>query len=175
MTKITYFCFLYVPRPLPSSSLKWNHNDALPWSAGPGGRRVSLELCPFLASCVMGSTENRAASTHSCSVEHNLTPKSLKGFGHLSVMLKGKKNPKHFKKFPKPLACHSSGYLQNLCFVNTHKRLVKWHYSIPKMTQHNQLSELLLTLKNFSQISMARHHGHWEIIQNYANAQISQN
>lgn len=143
--KITYFCFLYFPRLLPSLSLKWNRNNVLPWGAGPGGRRVSFELCPFLASCVMGSTENRAASTHGCAVEHDVAPKSLKGFGHLSVMLKGKKNNQTLKKNPKPLPCHNSGYLQDLCFTNIQKRLVKWHYSISKMTQHEQLSEVLLS------------------------------
>lgn len=32
--------------------------------------------------------------------------------------------------------------------------MVLWHYGTPKMTQHKQLSQVLLMLKNVSQISI---------------------
>lgn len=149
--KITYFCFLPVFLPRVSDEI------VVMFCFGVQDQeREEPPLSSVLSWLLVWWAAQRTASTHGSAVEHNVAPKSLKGFGHLSVMLKGKKIPQTLKKNPKPLPCHNSVYLQDLCFTNIQKRLVKWHYSIPKMTQDKQLSEVLLMLKNFSQISMAR-------------------
>lgn len=172
--KITYFCFLYFPRLLPSLSLKWNHNNVLPWGAGPGGRRVSFELCPFLASCVMGNTENRAASTHGCAVEHDVAPKSLKGFGHLSVMLKGKKktNQTLKKKIPNHNRATTLDIYKTYVLLTCRKdwwngttAFLKWH------STNNYLKCCWcrrISLKSpWPEIKQSHH---WKISQNYVNA-----
>lgn len=137
------------------------------------GRRVSFELCPFLASCVMGSTENRAASTHGCAVEHGVAPKSLKGFGHLSVMLKGKKKQPNIKKKIPNHNCATTldiykTYVLLTCrkdWWNGTTAFLKWH------STNNYLKCCWcwrISLKSpWPEIKQSHH---WKISQNYVNA-----
>lgn len=93
--KITYFCFLYF---LPRVS----DEIIVMFCFGVQDQEREEPPLPPLSSVLswllVWWAAQRTASTHGSAVEHNVAPKSLKGFGHLSVMLKGKKIPQTLKK-----------------------------------------------------------------------------